>query len=218
MHNGFVVDTEGEKMSKSLGNVTNLPDLLDRYDARAYRMLLLQTHYRSPVKVGLDNIDASVNALAGIDSFAARTGSLSATADTATLDAFRTAMNDDLNTPVAMGVLFDAVRRANVAVDAGDNQTAASVASAVREMCAAIGLQLDVARTHCDRHRQPTCRRCFDAQASRNLPRHSYSYICHHRCDRRRLSRSIRRSNQLSARHIRLHAAHRSAASHRGEP
>ncbi|MFZ9457016.1 MAG: cysteine--tRNA ligase, partial [Ilumatobacteraceae bacterium] len=70
MHNGFVVDTEGEKMSKSLGNVTNLPDLLDRYDARAYRMLLLQTHYRSPVKVGLDNIDASVNALAGIDSFA----------------------------------------------------------------------------------------------------------------------------------------------------
>ncbi|NDD72814.1 MAG: hypothetical protein EBZ52_06545, partial [Actinobacteria bacterium] len=31
----FVVDTEGEKMSKSLGNVTNLPDLLDRYDARA---------------------------------------------------------------------------------------------------------------------------------------------------------------------------------------
>ena len=49
MHNGFVVDTEGEKMSKSLGNVTNLLDLLDRYDARAYRMLLLQTHYRSPV-------------------------------------------------------------------------------------------------------------------------------------------------------------------------
>ncbi|MFZ9546681.1 MAG: cysteine--tRNA ligase, partial [Ilumatobacteraceae bacterium] len=75
MHNGFVVDTEGEKMSKSLGNVTNLPDLLDRYDARAYRMLLLQTHYRSPVKVGLDNIDASVNALAGIDSFASRTSS-----------------------------------------------------------------------------------------------------------------------------------------------
>ena len=47
---------------------------------------------------------------------------------------------------VAMGVLFDAVRRANVAVDAGDNQSAASVASAVREMCIAVGLQLDVAK------------------------------------------------------------------------
>ena len=45
----FIVDAEGEKMSKSLGNVMNLLDLLDRYDERAYRMLLLQTHYRSPV-------------------------------------------------------------------------------------------------------------------------------------------------------------------------
>ena len=145
MHNGFVVDTEGEKMSKSLGNVTNLPDLLDRYDARAYRMLLLQTHYRSPVKVGLDNIDASVNALAGVDSFAARTNSLSGLPDEATLNAFRTAMDDDLNTPVAIGVMFDAVRRANVAVDSGDTKTAAALSAAVREMCVAVGLQLTVA-------------------------------------------------------------------------
>ncbi len=36
MHNGFVVDAEGEKMSKSLGNVHNLLDLLDLYDPRAY--------------------------------------------------------------------------------------------------------------------------------------------------------------------------------------
>ena len=39
MHNGFVIDAEGEKMSKSLGNVDNLLDLLDRYDGRAYRLL-----------------------------------------------------------------------------------------------------------------------------------------------------------------------------------
>ncbi|MFM9083256.1 MAG: hypothetical protein ACKOQ7_05115, partial [Actinomycetota bacterium] len=39
-------------MSKSLGNVTKLLDHLDRYDASAYSMLLLQTHYRSPVRVG----------------------------------------------------------------------------------------------------------------------------------------------------------------------
>ncbi|MFM8902390.1 MAG: cysteine--tRNA ligase [Actinomycetota bacterium] len=146
MHNGFVVDAEGEKMSKSLGNVTNLLDLLDRYDARAYRMLLLQTHYRSPVRVGKDNLDASVNALAGIDAFAARTSSLVAAADVvadvATLDEFRAAMDDDLNTPVAMGVLFDAVRRANIAVDSGDVAVAAGVALAVREMCVAVGLQI----------------------------------------------------------------------------
>ena len=52
MHHGFVVDAEGEKMSKSLGNVANLLDLMEHYDPRAYRMLLLQSHYRGPVSVG----------------------------------------------------------------------------------------------------------------------------------------------------------------------
>ena len=80
MHNGFVVDTEGEKMSKSLGNVANLLDLLEHYDARAYRLVLLQTHYRSPVRIGQENIDAAVNALAGLDAFAARTEHLDSVA------------------------------------------------------------------------------------------------------------------------------------------
>ncbi len=56
MHHGFVVDAEGEKMSKSLGNVDNLLDLLDAYDERTYRALLLQSHYRSPVRVGTDSL------------------------------------------------------------------------------------------------------------------------------------------------------------------
>ena len=141
MHNGFVVDAEGEKMSKSLGNVTNLLDLLDKYDPRAYRMLLLQTHYRSPVKVGQDNIDASVKALAGLDSFAARSASLSGTADAAVLERFAQIMDDDLDTPNAMAHVFDTVRRANTAIDAGD-VSAASLAAAVHEMCGAVGLVL----------------------------------------------------------------------------
>jgi cysteinyl-tRNA synthetase len=74
MHNGFVVDAEGEKMSKSLGNVHNLLDLIEQYDPRAYRMLLLQSHYRGPVSVGQDNIDASVKALARFDGVARRFG------------------------------------------------------------------------------------------------------------------------------------------------
>ncbi len=71
-HNGFVVDAEGEKMSKSLGNVDNLLDLIEQYDPRAYRMLLLQSHYRGPVRIGGDNIEAAQNALEGLDAFAAR--------------------------------------------------------------------------------------------------------------------------------------------------
>ena len=51
MHHGFVVDAEGEKMSKSLGNFTNLLDLIEHDRPARYRMLLLQSHYRSPVSV-----------------------------------------------------------------------------------------------------------------------------------------------------------------------
>ena len=141
MHNGFVVDPEGEKMSKSIGNVANLLDLLDNYDPRAYRMLLLQTHYRSPVKVGQDNIDASVQALAGLDSFAARSAGQTAAADTDTLAQFVQIMDNDLDTPNAMAHIFDTVRRANTAIGASE-AAAGALTAAVHEMCGALGLQL----------------------------------------------------------------------------
>lgn len=145
MHNGFVVDIEGEKMSKSLGNVANLVDLVQHYDPRAYRMLLLQTHYRSPVKVGQDNIDAAVNSLAGLDGFANRmaTASLPATAsDENVLAQFRSHMDNDLDSPSAMALIFDAVRRANIAAESNDNTTTAALANAVHDMCNALGLKL----------------------------------------------------------------------------
>lgn len=143
MHNGFVVDAQGEKMSKSLGNVANLLDLLEQYDPRVYRMVLLQTHYRGPVRVGTDNVEAGANAMAGLDSFAARTAALApADPNAEVLDRFRAAMDDDLDTPAATALLFDSVRRANAALDAGDTATAASLVAAVGEMCAAVGLEL----------------------------------------------------------------------------
>ncbi len=143
MHNGFVVDTEGEKMSKSLGNVANLLDLLEHYDPRAYRLVLLQTHYRGPVRIGQDNIDASVNALAGLDSFAARTSAVSqgAMPDSEVIAKFREFMDNDLDTSSAVALLFETVRRANAALDAND-QSASSLSAAVNEICLAFGLEL----------------------------------------------------------------------------
>jgi cysteinyl-tRNA synthetase len=144
MHNGFVVDAEGEKMSKSLGNVANLLDLVEHYDPRAYRMLLLQAHYRSPVRVGQDNIDASVKAITSIDAFFNRLADVaaSATPDADTLTAFRAAMDNDLDTPGATALMFDTIRKANAAVDAGDTSLAGALAAAVREMCVAFGLPI----------------------------------------------------------------------------
>jgi cysteinyl-tRNA synthetase len=143
MHNGFVVDPEGEKMSKSLGNVMNLLDLLEKYDARAYRMLLLQTHYRSPVRVGQDNIDACVSALAGLDSFAARTvAHTNGVADANVIEKFRAAMENDLDTTTVMALVFDTVRAANTAMDSADTATVASLRAAVVEVLSALGLEL----------------------------------------------------------------------------
>ena len=143
MHNGFVVDTEGEKMSKSLGNVLNLLDLLDKYDPRAYRMLLLQTHYRSPIRVGQDNIDAAVSALGGLDGFIARTSHIDASvADVDTVSRFCAAMDNDLDTPAAMALIFDAVRRANSALDANDIATVSALRAAVLEMTVSVGIEL----------------------------------------------------------------------------
>jgi cysteinyl-tRNA synthetase len=144
MHHAFVIDAEGEKMSKSQGNVLNLLDLLDEFDERAYRMLLLQTHYRSPVRVSRDNLASATKTLDGLDSFAARSASSAGGApDVAVLDRFRTAMDDDLDTPAAMALLFDTVRAANAAIDGGAD--AEGLVAAVGGLCTALGLELKAA-------------------------------------------------------------------------
>ena len=145
MHNGFVVDAEGAKMSKSIGNVANLLDLVEHYDPRAFRMLLLQTHYRSPIKIGQDNIDAAVKSVAGLDAFAARTSRLTPhPADAVALAKFRHLMDNDLDTPIATAHIFDTVRLANIAFDSNDTLRSAALGAAAIEMCSAVGLILRV--------------------------------------------------------------------------
>ena len=170
MHNGFVVDAEGEKMSKSLGNVSNLLDLIDVYDPRAYRMVLLQSHYRSPVKITQDNIDGAVNALAGLDSFAARTGELAGVApDQAVLADFREAMEGDLDTPKATALLFDTVRRSNAALDSGSDD-AASLAAAAHVIATTFGLDLALA-SEVDSEARALAQSLDDARAAKDFAR-----------------------------------------------
>jgi len=142
VHNGWV-EVEGTKMSKSLGNFTNIADLLDRADARAYRLLVLQSHYRSPIEVTTDTIARAERSLAGLDAFARRTAELpDADADVTVLEKFTEVMDNDLQTPEATALLFDTATQANAALDSGDTARAASLAAAARAIAAAMGLEL----------------------------------------------------------------------------
>jgi cysteinyl-tRNA synthetase len=135
-HHGML-EIDGEKMSKSLGNVTNLLDLMDAYDPRAFRLLVLRAHYRSPIDVSDAAMRDAEAALAKLDSFARRLGDRArgTEADAGLLDRFRVAMDDDLKTPAAVATLFDAVTRAN----ADDDLPAAAAAIAI---AGTLGLEL----------------------------------------------------------------------------
>ena len=144
VHNGMV-QVGTEKMSKSLGNFWTLAELLDNWDPRALRLLVLQTHYRKTMEIGEANLTTASAALERLDGFARRIAAANlpdTPADEATVDRFRQAMDDDLGTAAAMAIVFAAVRDANRALDAEDADTAAALAAAVTELSGVLGLRL----------------------------------------------------------------------------
>ncbi len=143
MHHGFV-EIEGEKMSKSLGNYTNLIDLIRSTDPRAYRLLVLRSHYRSPMEVTKDTIADARQAVARLDAFARNTVGLAegVEPDSALIDRFRELMDDDLNTAGALSLLFQAVRSVNQSLQIEDVAGAEPQIAAARSMCRALGIEL----------------------------------------------------------------------------
>jgi cysteinyl-tRNA synthetase len=154
VHNGWVI-VDGEKMSKSLGNFTSLEDLLARSDARAYRLLVLRSHYRSPIEVTPATIADAEAGLGRLDELARRFGLPDLVAERPLLDGdvggdvdsdavadFRERMDDDLDTPGALAAVFDLVRRANAGADRGDGSGALRSARTVALLCGALGLPL----------------------------------------------------------------------------
>ncbi len=119
LHNGFV-NIESEKMSKSLGNVLLVHDLIDQAPGEAIRLALLNGHYRQPLdwtaeglaqaKRMLDRLYGALRNLADVRA--------EATSD-AVPDAFLKALLDDLNTPKALAELFAIAKRANTETDPG---------------------------------------------------------------------------------------------------
>ena len=160
VHNGWVM-VGGEKMSKSLKNFTTISELRATSDPRAYRLLVLRSHYRKPIEVSPDSVADAEKGLARLDALARR---LSVTdpmdeaedgivvrgqptaaptgVDEDAVDRFCEHMDDDLDTPAALATVFDLVNRANAAADDGRAATASRLGVTVGLLCGAVGLRL----------------------------------------------------------------------------
>jgi len=142
VHSGHVVAGTGDKMSKSLGNVLSLPDLLSGADPRAFRLLVLRAHYRSPMTVTPELLEETSQALSKVDELARRVAGVDhpVPADPEQLDRFRDLMDDDLGTPGAVALVFGLVGEANTALDGGEAARGTAAAVAALEMLGALGL------------------------------------------------------------------------------
>ena len=138
MHNGFV-RIDDEKMSKSLGNFFTVRNVLEHYSAEAVRCFMLSSHYRSPLNYAeghLQQADSSVRrlytALRGL-------GATPAVPDEDWLTRFRSAMDDDFNTPEAIAVLFDLAHEINRARETAPDR-AHALAGTLRALGGVLGL------------------------------------------------------------------------------
>ena len=139
MHNNFLVERSG-KMSKSSGEFLRLPLLIDKgYHPLSYRMMCLQAHYRSELEFSWEGLGAALTRLKRMLMAAERLADAEAASPnhpklTPLLDKFDVAMSDDLNTPVALTVLEEAL--AAKKVDAGAKR------GLIERMDAVLGLNL----------------------------------------------------------------------------
>lgn len=118
LHNGFVTINK-EKMSKSLGNFLTIDDILKAYNSNAIRFFILTNHYRMPVEFNDEALNAANNGakrlINGVKDYSCKV-SKDTEFDTEAVNAFKEAMDDDLNTSKALAVLFslvDKIKKAN---------------------------------------------------------------------------------------------------------
>jgi cysteinyl-tRNA synthetase len=143
-----MVQVGGEKMAKSLGNFTTLRDALDAHGPRAFRMAVLQTHYRRPAELGDTELAAAAGAVERLDALVRRAeadGVPTTEPHAEVVARFRDAMDDDFSTPAAIAVAFDTVSAAHQALGDADAARAATLLAAVREITGALGLELESA-------------------------------------------------------------------------
>ena len=160
MHTGMLL-VDGEKMSKSLGNFFTLKEVLDQHSAAALRLLMLQTHYRSPLDFSWERLEGAENSLERIATCmenlvwaakhasgkadAERAAALIAAAEHAAAE-FEAAMNDDFNTAGAVAAYFQLVTEANTYLDEvggdADEEACYACSAGIAGAFAVLGVEL----------------------------------------------------------------------------
>ena len=129
LHSEHLAEAGGEKMSKSAGGFTTLRDLVaDGHDPLAVRFFLIaNTHYRARIRLSNEALRAAGEQVRRLRDFADRVNrsAPSGTSNEALVDriagvraAYRDALDDDLNLPQGIGLVFELIREANAALDA----------------------------------------------------------------------------------------------------
>jgi cysteinyl-tRNA synthetase len=142
LHNGMLT-VGGEKMSKSVGNVVLLTDLLEKARPVEVRYYLVAAHYRSITDFTDAALSDAAIAYQRIEGFVTRAAEVVGPLDAGAGDlpgAFVAAMNDDLGVPQALAVVHDTVRDGNQALAAGDGARVKAALASVRAMTGALGL------------------------------------------------------------------------------
>jgi cysteinyl-tRNA synthetase len=132
VHNGFIT-VDKEKMSKSLGNFFTIQEILNIFDAEVVRFFLLSTHYRSPIEFSDEqlreaemSIDRYYTTAVRIEDFSTQDNSQEKPGSDEKvleeflkkfLDKFRDSMDDDFNTALAIGTIFELIRILNKYMD-----------------------------------------------------------------------------------------------------
>ncbi|MGQ9701731.1 MAG: cysteine--tRNA ligase [bacterium] len=123
LHNGMV-NIAGEKMSKSTGRYFLMEDIVRDFSANVIRLFLLKTHYRSPIEFSKERLEEARSAYSRIQIFLDKFSERIEKFNLHKAEEFVEAMNDDLNTPRALGIIFELV---NKGYETDDIEIAASI-------------------------------------------------------------------------------------------
>ncbi|NMD97471.1 cysteine--tRNA ligase [Rhodococcus sp. BL-253-APC-6A1W] len=140
LHNGWVT-MGGEKMSKSLGNVLSVPNVLTKVRPQELRYYLGSAHYRSMLEYSEAALQEAAAAYRGLESFVLKTRDRAGEVPVGTwTDEFAQALDDDLGVPKALAEIHGRRSEGNKALDNGDLDEAVRIASQVRAMLGILGV------------------------------------------------------------------------------